>query len=165
MLRKLQWLLRSPEDVGEPVDTVLPRGLQLMKQTVDTAGHTIRLVVPRSVDAVMDMYIETGKPKGEKWVLLVHKAISGDFASHTRPFVVGVAGQFDRDPYWCRVWPSALALAQLILQNPKLVAGKSVCDIGSGLGLGGIAAALAGKSVTHPCMYSPKTGRAHNTHI
>lgn len=55
------------------------------------------------------------------------------------------AGQFNRDPYWCRVWPSAVALAQLILQNPKLVAGKSVCDIGSGLGLAGISAALAGK--------------------
>lgn len=53
--------------------------------------------------------------------------------------------QFDRDPYWCRVWPSALALARLILQNPKLVAGKSVCDIGAGLGLTGIAAALAGE--------------------
>lgn len=52
--------------------------------------------------------------------------------------------QGDRDPYWCRPWPSAIALAQLILQNPDLVRGKRVCDIGCGLGLAGIAAALSG---------------------
>ena len=37
-----------------------------------------------------------------------------------------------------------MALAQLILQQPELVRGKKVCDIGSGLGLAGIAAALSG---------------------
>ena len=52
--------------------------------------------------------------------------------------------QGDKDPYWCRLWPSAIALAQLILQQPELVRGKRVCDIGCGLGLAGIAAALAG---------------------
>ena len=68
----------------------------------------------------------------------------------------GLIGQYNRDPYWCRVWPSALALAQLILQHPKLVAGKSVCDIGSGLGLAGIAAALAGKlQKFHKCESGP----------
>ena len=61
-----------------------------------------------------------------------------------------VTGEFDRDPYWCRVWPSALALAELILQNPELVAGKSVCDVGAGLGLAGIAAALAGETRLNP---------------
>lgn len=52
--------------------------------------------------------------------------------------------QGDRDPYWCRLWPSAVALAQLMLQQPELIRGKRVCEIGSGLGLAGIAAALAG---------------------
>lgn len=56
-----------------------------------------------------------------------------------------VSDQGDRDPYWCRLWPSAVALAQLILQQPGLVKGKRVCDIGCGLGLAGIAAALAGE--------------------
>jgi len=37
-----------------------------------------------------------------------------------------------------------IALAQLILQQPELVKGKRVCDIGCGLGLAGIAAALSG---------------------
>lgn len=56
-----------------------------------------------------------------------------------------LSDQGDRDPYWCRLWPSAVALAQFILQQPELVKGKRVCDIGCGLGLAGIAAALAGE--------------------
>ena len=54
------------------------------------------------------------------------------------------ADQGDRDPYWARPWPAALALAQLVLQQPDLVKGKRVCDFGCGLGLAGIAAALSG---------------------
>lgn len=30
----------------------------------------------------------------------------------------------DRDPYWCRAWPSAICLAQQLLQRPELVAGE-----------------------------------------
>ena len=56
------------------------------------------------------------------------------------------AGQGDRDPYWTCIWPSSIAMAQELLQNPELVAGKKVADLGCGLGLGGVAAALAGAS-------------------
>ncbi|KAL4524195.1 hypothetical protein Ndes2526B_g00214 [Nannochloris sp. 'desiccata'] len=56
------------------------------------------------------------------------------------------AGQGDRDPYWTCIWPSSIAMAQELLQNPDLVAGKKVADLGCGLGLGGVAAALAGAS-------------------
>eukprot|EP00271_Cylindrocystis_brebissonii_P008162 TRINITY_DN22176_c0_g1_i1.p1 TRINITY_DN22176_c0_g1~~TRINITY_DN22176_c0_g1_i1.p1 ORF type:complete len:604 (-),score=73.00 TRINITY_DN22176_c0_g1_i1:253-2064(-) len=52
--------------------------------------------------------------------------------------------RLDRDPYWSRLWPSAIALAEEILDNPALVAGRRVCDLGCGLGLPGIAAAMAG---------------------
>ncbi|KAL0031958.1 hypothetical protein WJX79_008528 [Trebouxia sp. C0005] len=105
-------LSQHPEDVGQPIDTVLHPGLQLMQQHLTLSGRKLTLVVPRSVDAVLDMYI--------------------------------ARNQGDRDPYWCRPWPSAIALAQLILQQPELVKGKRVCDIGCGLGLAGIAAALSG---------------------
>jgi len=54
------------------------------------------------------------------------------------------AGQGDRDPYWTCVWPSSVAMAQEILDRPHLVAGRRVADLGCGLGVGGIAAALAG---------------------
>lgn len=53
-------------------------------------------------------------------------------------------GRLDGDPYWCRIWPSAIVLAEEILKNPQLVAKLRVCDLGSGLGLAGMAALLAG---------------------
>lgn len=54
------------------------------------------------------------------------------------------AGQEERDPYWCRPWPAAVALAEWLQQRPELVRGKRVADLGAGLGIAGIAAALAG---------------------
>jgi len=56
------------------------------------------------------------------------------------------AGQGDRDPYWTCPWPSSIALAQELLQRPELVRGLRVADLGCGLGLAGVAAALAGAS-------------------
>jgi len=50
----------------------------------------------------------------------------------------------DADPYWVRAWPSALALATAVLDSPDIVRGKRVADLGAGLGVAGIAAALAG---------------------
>lgn len=50
----------------------------------------------------------------------------------------------DGDPYWTRVWPSAVALAHQLLKRPELVRGCSVADLGAGLGVAGLAAALAG---------------------
>jgi hypothetical protein len=60
------------------------------------------------------------------------------------PACAGAAGADEADPYWTRVWPSAVALAKEVLRRPELVAGKRVCDLGCGLGVAGIAAALAG---------------------
>lgn len=54
------------------------------------------------------------------------------------------AGREDLDPYWARPWPSAAALAEKIIAQPHLVRGCRVCDLGAGLGIAGIAAALAG---------------------
>ncbi|PKQ09406.1 MAG: nicotinamide N-methylase [Alphaproteobacteria bacterium HGW-Alphaproteobacteria-12] len=47
-------------------------------------------------------------------------------------------------PFWAFAWAGGQALARYILDNPSLVAGKSVLDFGSGSGLIGIAAAKAG---------------------
>jgi predicted nicotinamide N-methyase len=55
---------------------------------------------------------------------------------------------FDRDeflPYWAELWPSGLALAGAIGGRP--VAGSRVLELGCGLALPSIAAALAGARV------------------
>lgn len=55
---------------------------------------------------------------------------------------------FDEDeflPYWAEVWASGIALAQLV---PSLgVEGKRVVELGAGLGLPSLAAALCGADV------------------
>ena len=54
------------------------------------------------------------------------------------------AGQEDADPYWSRPWPSAVALAAELLRRPELVAERRAVEVGAGLGVAAIAAALAG---------------------
>jgi predicted nicotinamide N-methyase len=47
-------------------------------------------------------------------------------------------------PFWAFAWAGGQALSRYILDNPDIVSGKSVLDFGSGSGLIGIAAAMAG---------------------
>lgn len=47
-------------------------------------------------------------------------------------------------PYWAFAWAGGQALARYVLDNPALVAGKSVLDVASGSGLVAIAALMAG---------------------
>lgn len=47
-------------------------------------------------------------------------------------------------PFWGVPWPGGVALARYLLDNPAVVAGRAVLDIGSGSGLVAIAAARAG---------------------
>ena len=53
-------------------------------------------------------------------------------------------GEDAADPVWAEVWPSAFAAADALLSEPSLVAGRRVCELGAGVGLAGLAAALAG---------------------
>ena len=56
-----------------------------------------------------------------------------------------------RPAYWSLCWGSGLALAQFLLANPHWVQGKRVVDLGSGSGVAGIAAALAGATSVVAC--------------
>lgn len=47
-------------------------------------------------------------------------------------------------PYWAFAWAGGQALARYLLDNPALVAGKTVVDLGTGSGLTAIAAKRAG---------------------
>ncbi|WP_233570430.1 MULTISPECIES: class I SAM-dependent methyltransferase [Prosthecochloris] len=58
--------------------------------------------------------------------------------------------EFARDekmPYWAEIWPSSLALAEFLLERRNLH-GRSVIEIGSGVGVAAIAAARKGALVT-----------------
>lgn len=58
-----------------------------------------------------------------------------------------VLDEDERLPYWAELWPSALALAELLLTE-RVATGRSCVEIGCGLGLVGLAAALSGGRVT-----------------
>jgi predicted nicotinamide N-methyase len=49
-------------------------------------------------------------------------------------------------PFWAFAWAGGQALARHILDDPKLVAGRSVLDLATGSGLVAVAAAKAGAS-------------------
>ena len=77
-------------------------------------------------------------------------------------------GREDADPYWAALWPSSIALAKGVAgvgdgvigdgvnernamdegsvagSRGNLMSGMSVCDVGAGLGLAGLAAAMCG---------------------
>lgn len=53
----------------------------------------------------------------------------------------------ERIPYWAELWPSAYALAEFILKNESDFKQKKIIELGCGLGLVGIAAAIAGGRV------------------
>ncbi len=50
----------------------------------------------------------------------------------------------DWPPYWAFAWPGGQALARYVLDNPDLVGGKTVLDLGAGTGIAAIAAKRAG---------------------
>jgi len=50
----------------------------------------------------------------------------------------------DHLPYWALLWPSGMALAEALLAEPELVAGKRVLELGCGLGITATAALQAG---------------------
>jgi predicted nicotinamide N-methyase len=54
----------------------------------------------------------------------------------------------ERLPYWSELWPSAIALAEYILENQSDFSGKEVLETGCGLGLCGLAARKAGADLT-----------------
>lgn len=54
------------------------------------------------------------------------------------------AGRLDSDPYWAALWPSATCVSRYVARAPALARGKSVCDVGCGLGLAGLVACAVG---------------------
>ena len=58
--------------------------------------------------------------------------------------VYSALGRPNDDPHWADLWHGGAALAAEIFAEPELVRGKRVIDLGCGLGIAGIAAAMVG---------------------
>ena len=54
----------------------------------------------------------------------------------------------EKIPYWAGLWPSAIGLSEFIYEHPDIVKGKTILEIGCGLGLPGIVSSKAGGLVT-----------------
>lgn len=59
-------------------------------------------------------------------------------------------------PYWATLWPSGIALADVLLQRRAAIAGVPTLELGSGLGVTAIAAVGAGAKLTITD-YSPQS--------
>ena len=55
----------------------------------------------------------------------------------------------ERFPYWAELWPSSRALAAHVAAGRADLAGVEVVELGCGLGLAGVVAALLGAAVTY----------------
>jgi predicted nicotinamide N-methyase len=55
-----------------------------------------------------------------------------------------LAGEPLPAPFWAYAWPAGCALARVLLDQPALVRGRSVLDLGAGGGVTSLAAARAG---------------------
>lgn len=51
-------------------------------------------------------------------------------------------------PYWAEIWPSGIALATELINDPTLVHGLPVIELGSGVGITAAAALMAGADLT-----------------
>lgn len=58
-------------------------------------------------------------------------------------------------PYWAFAWPGGQALARYMLDNPGLVAGRTVLDFAAGSGIVGLACARAGAATVLACDIDP----------
>jgi predicted nicotinamide N-methyase len=53
----------------------------------------------------------------------------------------------DHLPYWALLWPSGMALAEALLANPQVVAGRRALELGCGLGITATAALQVGANL------------------
>ena len=115
----------------EPDGPLCPADAPQATVAISEAG-SLRLRVPDD-DAVMEDYIGQAHQ-----VALAADDYDTAMLAHCEQAIT-------EDPaYWAQLWPSAVAMSRWLQEQPELVAGRRVVEIGSGLGLASLAAATAG---------------------
>ena len=90
-------------------------------------------------DALLDIVVDSAEPAGDEPVSVLRPR-DWDELRHQE----GADGQ--TAPYWARMWPSGLALADAVAAGPDLT-GRRVIELGCGLGVPSIVAARRGAEV------------------
>lgn len=101
-----------------PAARLLPPGYDVAVRTVPVAGREVRLFQPADPNELVDR--------------VDPRAFEED----------------ERFPYWAELWASGVALAGFLLRERVVRPGEEAVELGCGLGLAGVAAALAGARVT-----------------
>lgn len=114
---------------GAPPSPVASRGLELVASRVGLSQLAVQL--PHSAD---------GAEAGEGGVLTVTLLAPADADELSETYAEHPDVFEGRAPYYGALWPSALALAREV--DAHVAAGEAVLELGAGLGLVGIAAAL-----------------------
>lgn len=63
-------------------------------------------------------------------------------------------------PYWAFAWPGGQALARHVLDDPRLVRGRTVLDFAAGCGIAAIACGMAGAAGVTACDIDPVAAEA-----
>ena len=97
-------------------------------------GGRLQLRVPPDESALHDLIREAHG-------MVVNRHSSQPFESAMKAQVARLIEE--RPVFWSRVWPAGLAMGKFMMTEPRLVAGKTVMELGCGLGPGALCAALA----------------------
>ena len=108
--------------------TVVSRGGETRREESDGDARAAFELVTETIEIADGCAVRLVRPKSEDEVVDHYVA----------------AGTLDSDPYWAALWPSATCVSRYLAKAPALALGKSVCDVGCGLGLAGLVACAVG---------------------
>lgn len=89
--------------------------------TLDISGHTFTLKVVSNIDELFSDLVNKGAD---------HEDVKDE-----------------RIPYWAELWPSAIAMAEFLMDRGLIKKGMQVTELGCGIGLPGIVAGKMGAQV------------------